>query len=204
MNYPGNSKKNKSENPEERKKLERVTSSDPVLRKKSLGKKVAETFAGDDARAVGATVLFEVVIPAIKNLIFEAGSRGLEQSLFGTSSSSGGGARRVSGSRISYNTMYKSGTKDSGPRELSRRARVSHDFDEIILPSRGEAEVILERMSDAIEAYGVVTVSELYDLVGITGNFTDDKWGWDDLRASGVRPVRNGYLLNLPKPEPID
>ena len=87
---------------------------------------------------------------------------------------------------------------------MSRRARASHDFDEIILASRVEAEEVIDRLFDLVSRYESATVADLYEMVGVTGNFTDDKWGWTNIRGAGVTRVRNGFLLDLPRPEPLD
>lgn len=87
---------------------------------------------------------------------------------------------------------------------MSRRARATHDFRDIILPSRNDAEVVIERLTDAIEMYATVTVEDLYDLIGITGDFTDGKYGWTTPRGMRVVRVPDGYILDLPNPQPID
>ena len=86
---------------------------------------------------------------------------------------------------------------------MSHRGRAAHDFDEIILDTRREAEEVLSRLYDILSKYEVVTVSDLYDLTGIDSNYTDQDWGWTELRGSQIVNVRNGYLLDLPKPEPL-
>ena len=55
-----------------------------------------------------------------------------------------------------------------------------------------------------IERYQSATVADLYELVGVQGSYTDDKWGWVDIRGAGITRVRNGYLLDLPRPQPLD
>jgi uncharacterized protein YerC len=87
---------------------------------------------------------------------------------------------------------------------MSRQARATHNFDEVILPTRREAEEVLDFLHDLLTRYETVSVSDLYELVGETGNFTDEKWGWTDLAGASVSRVRDGYLLNLPRPVPID
>ena len=79
-----------------------------------------------------------------------------------------------------------------------------HDFNEIILGTRVEAEEVIDRLFDLLSKYDNASVADLYELVGITANFTDEKWGWTDLRGASVAKVRNGYLLDLPRPEPLD
>lgn len=77
-------------------------------------------------------------------------------------------------------------------------------WNEIVLETRGEAEMVLAEMSKLLDLYGLVTVSDLYDLVDIVGTYIDTQQGWHDLQNAEVRSASEGYLLSLPKPEPID
>lgn len=215
QNYPSNAHKAKapeSKRPQkeapEKPKMEKVA--DGSQRKKSLGKRISETFTGDDAQSVGEYVLFDVVIPAAKTMISDAVGQGVERMLFGdVRRPRTGGASSRGTNYTSYNRMRPASTSPGrafeadGP-TLSKRGRATHDFGEIVLPDRGKAEIVLERMGDALDAYDVVTVTDFYDLVGITGSYTDDKWGWYDLRGARVVRDRAGYLIDLPQPSPID
>jgi hypothetical protein len=201
VNYPGNSHKareSKESAPE--KNIEKVISGEAIQRKKSAGSKFKDVFTGEDARSVGSYILFDVFIPALKSMLADATSQGIERILFGDARRSSSGGKQ---GYTSYNKMYGS-KPSSNTRELSNRARATHNFGEVILSSRGEAEEVLDRLTALIDTYSVATVSDLYDLVGITGSFTDDKWGWFDLRGSGINRVREGYLINLPQTQPID
>ena len=212
QNYPSNAHKAKVESKrpvkkeeEPKPKFEKVA--DGTHRKKGLGKKVAETFTGDDARTVGEYVLFDVVIPAAKTMISDAVGQGVERMLFGEAR-----RPRSSSTRSNYTSYNTIRTGSSSPGRafeadgptLSKRARTNHDFGEVVLPDRGKAEIVIERMGDALDAYGVVTVTDFYDLVGITGSYTDDKWGWYDLRSARVVRDRAGYFIDLPSPSPVD
>ena len=77
-------------------------------------------------------------------------------------------------------------------------------FDDIVIPSRQEADEVLEKMDEIIDRYDIVSVSDYYDLVGETGNYTDNKYGWSSLRTAEVVRVRDGYIIKLPKPKVID
>ena len=55
-----------------------------------------------------------------------------------------------------------------------------------------------------IDTYGIVSVADMYDLVGIATNYTDNKYGWTNLRNAEPIRVANGYMLKLPKAGPID
>lgn len=198
VDYPSNSKTKKVD-----KNVSKVVSGEVIQRKSQEQSKFKEAIAGEDARSVFSYIFFDVVIPAAKSMLADASSQFIERILFGDSS------RRPSGGRqgyTSYNKVYESRNRPSKPirPELSRQARANHNFGEVILASRGEAEHVLDSLIALIDEYGVATVSDLYDLVGITGNFTDDKWGWYDLRGSAVQRVREGFLINLPQTQPIE
>lgn len=198
---PGNSyntRKDEKEPTPDKKVIEKVTSGSVIQRKRGMGSKIRETFTGDDARSVGSYIFFDVIIPAAKNMLFDATSQGVERMLFGDARSRNRPARSAGG-YTSYNRMYEQ--KRESPRELSTRARSNHDFDEIILEHVGEAENVIDQLNELIDQYGQAKVTDLYSMVGISGNYTDDKWGWVDLRSATTSRVRQGYLLDLPKPE---
>lgn len=194
-NYPSNS--NKSKDAPQIKKIEKVTSGKVVKRKKSLGKKFTETFLGDDLNSVTGYILYDVLVPAAKNLIYEIVTGGTEMSLWGEVKGKRRGDRGKS--QTSYSSYYRERDKDDR-RERSLKNRTRHDFDDIVFESRGEAEEVRSRLVDFIDEYGIASVADYYDLAGITSNFTDNKYGWDNLADANIRRVRDGYIIELPKP----
>jgi hypothetical protein len=216
--YPANSYKSRApkpveepkEKPVEEKRVEKIVEGEVVRRKKPLGRRFIETFFSGDAHGVFSYVIVDVLLPAAKDTVADAVSQGFERLLFGeVRSTSRRTGTRPSGSSgfVSYNrysTQTPSRREDPRGREISQRARAAHDFDEIILATRSEAEEVVGRLFDVVARYEAATVADLYELLGLTAKFTDDKWGWTDLRGAGVTRVRNGYLLDLPRPEPLD
>lgn len=207
-NLPGNSHKKADGVPETEvrtPKFEKSITGTVVERKKPLGKRIAETFTGDDSRSVGHFVLFEVVLPAAKQMIVDAGSQGLERMFYGESNR-GRNAPMNRGGGSGYNYNRPTSIRQDIPRQqaLSQKSRATHDFRDIVLETRGEAERIRDDLVGAIETYGSTTVSDLYEFVGITGSFQDDKWGWYDLRDVRIQRVREGYMINLPRPAVIE
>ena len=59
-------------------------------------------------------------------------------------------------------------------------------------------------MCELIDTYQMVKVADLYDLVGISCDYTANNYGWTNLRNASVERVRDGYILKLPKALPID
>ena len=152
-------------------------------------------------------VIYEVLIPAARNTIVDASTKGIERMMYGESA-----IRRRNlgaGPRITYNNpINRPGYRDSAPPRPtplvpgeSRSPR--HNRDDFILSSREEAELVLERMNDIIETYEVVSVADLNDLVGFPTSYVDNKWGWSYLGDVQIHQVREGYLINLPSAEPI-
>lgn len=209
MEYPSNSNKAKVSVSKESKNLERVTTNSAVRRKKPFFKSITETFSQADAASVLNFVVMDVIVPAAKDMLSDAISSGLDQLLFGGESRGGrrGGTRQPNNGYVSYNRYSSNNTLRPEPYRgpsISKRGRATHNFDEIILPTRVEAESVIDRLFDVVDRFEIATVSDLYELVGISGNFTDERYGWSNLRGAGVSRVKNGYLLNLPRPEQID
>jgi hypothetical protein len=199
--YPSN--KGTDEPPE--KNIKRVTSGEPIRKKKSLGKQFRETFVAGDVKSAVRYGAFEVLLPAARDMIVEVTTQGIEKLIFGESRRRGpmpppSGPTGV----VSYN-RYAMGSRQTGPqRALSRRSRVRHDFDEVILESRVEAEEVIDKLYEVVSQYGAATVMDLYELVGLQSSHTDNKWGWTSLRGAGVSRSHGGYLLDLPEPQPLD
>lgn len=211
-NYPGNSqrvtatKKVETETTETKptkKKVEKVVTSTVTRRPKPLGKKFSDTFVSGDARGVAVYVLNDVMLPAAKDMVADAVSQGIERMLFGDSTRSRP-TRRGGSAYTSYNRITSAPKRDEPRREMTRKARAAHDFDEIILESRAEAEEVLDNLYSLVSDYDVATVGDLYELVDQPSSFTDEKWGWVDLRGANITRVRGGFLLDLPKPDYID
>jgi len=201
--FPSNSEASKRK-PEER-DIKRVTSGDPVRRRKPLRKQFANTFMAGDAKSAARYVVFDVLIPAAKDMIAEAGSQGIERLIFGDSRRRGASPPQSGPTGyVSYNRFSPATRQSSPQRAMSRQARARHDFDEIVLSERVEAESVIDQLYEVVSRYGVVSVADLYEMVGIHSTHVDNRWGWEDLHGAGVTRVRGGFLLDLPEPEPLE
>lgn len=196
-NYAGNSHRSKeSKEKTEREKLQPIAQA--KTKKKSEAKKLVGAFVAEDVTSVKDYILMEVLLPAAKKAISDIVTNGIEMLLYGETRSKS----KSRESRVSY-TKYYDRDRDYD-RPARRTGRYGYDYDDIILNTRSEAEEVLDRMDDLIDTYGMVSVADLYDLVGISGNYTDNKYGWTNLRNADVQRIRDGYLLKLPKALPFD
>ena len=185
--YPSNS------NTSREKKLEKIVQGGVKTRKKSIFRKTRDIFISEDSETIRSYILMDVIIPEIKEIIMES----VNTVLFGGSRPT---KKRNNGqSYVSYSSY------SSPQRKQIEKRPSANDFNDVIFESRGEAEEVLSNLIDIIVDYGATSVADLYDLVGITGSFTDNKWGWTDLSGSSVSRARGGgYIINLPKASYLD
>ena len=198
-NYKSNShkvKEQKDSTPE--KKVEKVIRGNVKSKKKSEVRKLTDVFLSEDIQDVKSYILLDVLVPAVKKAVSDIVVNGIDMLLYGET----GHSKKSSGSKVSYRSYYDRDRRDR--RDVSSRRRAGYDYDDIILDNRGEAEDVLSRMDDLIDSYGIVSVADLYDLVGINGNYTDNKYGWTDIHSARIERVREGYLIKMPRACPLD
>lgn len=213
VELPSNSKYRKprpsAAKEEPKKETEKIITGEVTQRKKGIGYRFREAFAGDGSGGIVETIVTDILVAAVKAMISDAvtqGSdairQGFDRYLYGDTRTPGSSYRRP----VNYAGFSKIRRYQERPefRSISAQARARHDFDDIILETRGDAEEVIDHLREIIEEYGAVSVKDLYGFLGITSSYTDGKWGWDDLEAAGVRAVRGGYLLVLPKTQIID
>lgn len=192
------SKEGKTEALTDRKRVEKVVHGRVRTKPKSGVSKITDVFISEDAANVKSYIVMDVLVPAVKKAISDIVRDGIDMILYGESR----GRRSSSASGyVSYRDYSRSDDRD---RFRDSRSRSSYVHDDIILDSRGEAEEVLTRMDELIDTYGNVSVADLYDLVGKSSEYTDNKYGWTNIRNAEPIRVRDGYMLKLPKALPIN
>lgn len=205
MEFPGNSntgKEKKPAPPVEEKKIEKVVTGEVVNRKKSIGRRFKEIFIRGEAKAAAGYITRDILLPALQNMFVDSVSKGAERMVYGENSP----RRRVDPGRgrMSYNSISSPFQRPTMlPDQPPHYAKKRRDSNEIILASRNEAEMVVEMMSTILDKYEVVTVADLYDLVGLPTTYVDNKWGWTSLTHVDIRQTREGYLIDLPNVQPV-
>lgn len=208
--FPGNSQKAKARSdtppPVENPKIERVTTAEAVQRKRGLGRKFRETFVIGSMQDAADYMITEVVVPAVKETIVDALQGGIERLFNGESPRHRRTTPSAYPSTPYINYSSKSKPAPAPPtRMLSRRSRMMHDFGEIIIDSRGEAQDVLEMMYEILSRQGEVSIADLYVLVGIQGSHVDQRFGWTSLQGAKLKRTRtNQFVLDLPDPVALD
>lgn len=197
-NYPSTTLKSKES---EETHAEKITRGGVIQKKKSTGKRIAESLITEDGKSVKDYVIFDVIIPAVKDMIASAIGAATDLFIYGKDSS---GHRRRSGSGpnvISYDRMY------SGSGSSSKRvSRDAYAIDILSFSERGDAERVLDELRDQINRYGKVSVFYYYDICGLTAEYTMRNYGWTDLDYACIERERGGnggYYIDLPRPEKL-
>ena len=200
--YPGNSNASKnrvelrdSSKQPEPKQIRKVA--DAKVRKQGFLRRLGKSIIEDSIESAKEKAFDEIVVPGFKTLIFDTVNEIMGVMLF---KDSGYGGRRSGGSRqgdrTSYRDYYDRKNRRGGKND---RRESSFEPDDIILDTRQKANEVLDELDWAIHKYGQASVADLYDAVGVTSDWTDNRYGWTSLRGATIRPVREGFLLVMPR-----
>ena len=183
-NYPSNSHKFKAEQ----------KNAPAVEERKKTGFKLRDLFIPEDITDVKAFLIGDILVPAVKNMILDTAEKFLD-------SGSKRHKKRTNADRVSYRSYYR--REDERDRANTSRSS-AYSYDEIAYDTRGEAERVLMRMDEILEEYGRVRLADYYDLSHVSGEYTDNSYGWYDLRTARVERTRSGdYVIDLPKVVPL-
>ena len=199
-NLPNNSGKASPSTTQE-KRVEKVVKGE-VKRRQSFGKMVRDSFIPEDVENAGSYILSNMIVPGIRDGFFSVlrgildyWSGGVGGPKFTTSSG-------IRTQKYSYNQLYN--RRNAAPPESSSTPAQRYAYDDIVVPTIAEAEEVIAALKDIIRVYQVARVADLFDLVGVTGSYTDNNYGWPNLDRAGYQRVSGGYLLTFPKAMPID
>ncbi len=184
--YPSNS--HTAKNQTEKEELSKKIVTGKVLRASKAPAKTSllKKFIKEDLGDIGLYLLNDVLIPGIKDVFADMMRNGIEKAFYGE-------VRTNNKSKISTGSHINYSKPDQ------TRNKAVHHFDDIILATRAEAERVLDTLVSKCRRYDEATVADLYELVGISVDWTDRNYGWTNLASSTIRPVREGYMIVLPK-----
>ena len=209
--YKSNSHKSKErrqeEKPEEiapsKKRFDPVISGNTKIQKKSGLRKFADTFIEEDFKTVKDYIWSDIAVPKIKQLIFDMVISGAAKTL-GVQDRQNRDADTV---KTPYRRYYENRNNPRG-HEQSRFGYQQNaaNYDDIIFSTRGDAELVLETMEEAVSIYGFVTILGMYDMAGCDCSImphTYDKYGWTNLKRATVERTQGGWYIRLPRPAVI-
>lgn len=183
-------------------KKQKVIKGTATIRKKPLGKRIAELFGAESGQNIFDYLIGDILIPAAKNTLSDFVSEGVDMAL-GIDTRRRRRDPRDRYGRVDYGVAYRGDRRDDRRRdERDRRDRTPSTYEDIIFETRADANRAIGSMCDIIESYGQASIGDLFDAAGISGgDYTDRRWGWYNISTARITPVRGGYMLDLPKPE---
>ena len=114
------------------KRVRQVVNSPVKVKKKSGLGKIADVFLSEDAASIKHYLIWEELIPAIKDLASRMIKTSTDIAFYGEKRHSGGSTK----SRSSYSSYYEKSSERRSSYEPSR-IRTGFDYEDFIIPSRG-------------------------------------------------------------------
>lgn len=166
-----------------------------TVKKKSFGRKVAEALVPEDIPDIKSYIIYDVVIPTVKDTIIT----GIEMLLFGEASS----RRRRKNGTISDKYVAYDRPDERRKRKPSNRSTF---LDEpIAYDTKSDAIEVLESMKEILRDYNRVSIADMYRESGLASdNRRNSAWGWTDLREARIVNDGGDWIIELPKPYPIE
>lgn len=200
-----NSYKSREEGTVEKKEPEKRVEG-PIVqaktRKRNGVQKFFRSLIAEDLPNIKDYFVDDILRPTIQNFLIDSLTDTVSM-VFGGEVGSRRGRRSGRSERVSYRDYYDDDRRRRRDRDRDDDFR-GYDLDDVIVDTRAEAERVLDKLDEIIDRYGYVTIADVYELVGIQGRWTDNKYGWTRIASAKPQRVRDGYLIQLPKPKPLD
>lgn len=176
------------------------------VKKQGLIRKFTRYIFEDTIESAKERTLSDVIKPGLQSLLFDTGTELLSLIIFGGSEEAFRSSRRGVGGRRSERTSYDKYYRDKDRKSAQKASYRDAAYmpDDIILDTNAEAREALTELDYHIREYGQASVADLYDIVSITSDWTDNRYGWTSLRGASIKPIREGFLLVLPRTHVLD
>lgn len=197
--YTPNSHKFKEEQKQKAltdKKVEKVVTGKVKTVKKSGFRKIVDGIKSKDFKGIATYVFNDHVVPGVKDMVWKAGKNAWEMMIYGEVSRDKKPSSSWRADYVSYNKY--SDRNDSRPSSRPENKAPRH-YEDLRFETYREAEEVLDSMQGMIDQYDAVSILALYEMCGINGDYTDNRYGWENLASASVGRDRDGYYLALPK-----
>lgn len=170
------------------------------IKKKPWYKRIGDTFIAEDPDSVGAFIMRDIVIPTIRDTVYDIITGGLQMAMYGSTKAQRNrrSSSSSSGSYIKYGDYSNNTVRD---RTISTPDKIC--LDDVTFDTSGEAFAVRDSLLERLKYYGIVTVQDLYDVLNISPPRTAMYWGWTDLTKAEVSRIHGAWLLELPRPKPL-
>lgn len=194
--------------PEKEQHVKKVIKGNASFAKPTLMKKLKDTFISDDANNVGSYIVNDIIVPSVQegiiNTIISATTM-----IFGRGRGGYYGYRpydNISKASWRQPDRYDNTPYDRyGYRRDDRGAseyRSTRSYRDVEVDTYEDMLDVIHELYSLLERYHMVRVSDYFSAAGLTGEFTDNHWGWYDLppRIAPRRTMSGRWTIDLPRP----
>lgn len=174
------------------------------VKKKPLWKRVKDTFFVETAQSVGSYLWNDVMLPAIKKLLADAGTNAINMAIYGESRPRYANDGRT---HVSNQASYANQANRRRP-YYNMASRYDHILEGCFLESTDDAYMVRDLIMHEIDTYkrlSVLTLSQIVpdELIFDTA-YTDSQWGWTSLNPEAIlQRVPSGWTISLPPAKPL-
>lgn len=185
-------------------KVQKVVKGKVTQKKKSVVRRLAEAFGAREGQGIFDYILCDIIVPATKNMIIDSISDGVAMA-FGEAPR----RRRRSidrRSRYDYDRVsYRDDDRRYDDRDRDRRrvreAAGVRDYENLTFNTKDDADAVISALVDVIDVCGQASVLDLYEAAGVSApDYAVGNYGWFKLGSASPRRIRDGYVLDLPRP----
>lgn len=174
------------------------------LKDKTFRQKIRDAFISEEVHDVKSYMIFDVIIPAVKETFRNLIVNSLDMSLFGKVRGSRNTEQRGGSTYIAYDRAYGGNHNEQRPQKNGTAPLRINELDRVIFDDKDDALQVLNYLLENIEEYHVSSVADYVGASGFQISPIHHKWGWYDLNGSCVEQLPDGgYYVKLPKPGPI-
>ena len=167
------------------------------IRKPSVGEKFREAFIAEDAKTVKQYVIFDVIFPGLKDLTLSILHGAVDMIFTGKTT----GKKRNGYYGVNHNNYggYYGGSGSQANNQVK-----SWTYENVTFANRNEAEDVLEQMRVYLDEYHRVSIATFNELAGVTGEYTDNRYGWKTLSDAKVMYHQGEYFIDFPRPRDLN
>ena len=204
IKWPSNSNASKEEKPMTEAKPSQLKGSSSI-KKKNLATKFAEAFVVEDLKKVAFDIMYDTLIPGIKDVIAKVLHGSIDLTMFGNEKQRSDIYRDRERTFITDYSEASRRNRDTRSGSSRRSADLS-DIEDIFFEYREDAERVLRDLKADIADYQRVSVKTCASracLRDLEFDYPMGDYGWTDLSDAYVDRRRDGFHLVLPRPKLI-
>ena len=179
-------------------------------------KKVTNALIEEDLKTASTSVLDDILIPTVKNLMADMFVGVIERVFRGNSRKPAtGGGYYTNYSNSLVRTHTASGTNYSNvttirqqqPQEQPVREKLT--YSNIVMRDRPSAQGLIDTLAGELVDHDSVTIAELYEMLTddnsvVYSDPTDNYYGWKSMEGAYIKPYGGQFKVILPKPIQLD